>query len=216
MLSDSPAGYWRLGESSGVAADDATGNGLSGTYAGGFTLGQAGAVLGDADGAVLLDGSTGYVSVADAAPLRLASAWSVEAWVYFSSADNYPVVVNKGNTLSRNYNLYVQGGDRSAVLVMTQGAGSYKGMAGATALGLNAWHHLVGTYDGWRCAVRGREFGRLHWPRQAGRTRRRARWRSGEFGTGSNWLSGRVDEVAVYAAALSAGRVAAHYHAAAG
>jgi len=44
-----PAGYWRLGESSGTVAADVSGHGLTGTYVGAPTLGAAGALAGDSD-----------------------------------------------------------------------------------------------------------------------------------------------------------------------
>ena len=46
VLGDTPTGYWRLGESSGTTASDASGNGLAATYNGGFTLGAGGALSG--------------------------------------------------------------------------------------------------------------------------------------------------------------------------
>ena len=48
VLADGPRSYWRLGETSGTSAADVTGaNG--GTYGGGVTLGQPGALTGDPD-----------------------------------------------------------------------------------------------------------------------------------------------------------------------
>src|SRR5437588_12014150 len=50
--------YWRLGESSGTTACDSYGAN-AGTYQGGFTLGRVGAIAGDPDTAVELDGAGG-------------------------------------------------------------------------------------------------------------------------------------------------------------
>ena len=61
--------YWRLGESSGTSACDSYGAN-TGTYQGGFTLGAAGAIAGDPDTAVTLDGSSGTVSVPHSASLE--------------------------------------------------------------------------------------------------------------------------------------------------
>jgi hypothetical protein len=49
-----PAGYWRMGESSGTVAADSSGHGLTGTYVGAPTLGAAGALAGDSDTGMLL------------------------------------------------------------------------------------------------------------------------------------------------------------------
>ena len=45
--SDAPAGYWRLGEASGTTLTDSSGHANNGTYLGGVTLGQPGALVGD-------------------------------------------------------------------------------------------------------------------------------------------------------------------------
>ncbi len=53
--------YWRLGESSGSTAVDSK-DSNNGTYTGGFTLGKPGAITGDSNTSVRLDGSSGYLS----------------------------------------------------------------------------------------------------------------------------------------------------------
>src|SRR4051794_39973340 len=45
---DTPVGYWRLDETSGTSATDSTG-GRTGTYTGGYTLNQTGALSDVAD-----------------------------------------------------------------------------------------------------------------------------------------------------------------------
>jgi hypothetical protein len=69
-------GDWRLGESSGTTAVDTTGQ-HNGTYTGGFTLRAPGAILGDTNTAVTLNGSTGKVALPS---LASASNWTVQAW----------------------------------------------------------------------------------------------------------------------------------------
>ena len=68
------AGYWRLGEQSASSAFDELG--LSdGTYTGAVSLGIAGAIPGDPNTAVSLDGTTGQIKVPS---LGSASDWTVE------------------------------------------------------------------------------------------------------------------------------------------
>src|SRR2546423_2892375 len=72
--------YWRLGESSGTAACDSwSANG--GAYQGGYSLGRLGALAGDSNTAVGLDGSTGQVSVPHPTSVDVGDTFSVEAWV---------------------------------------------------------------------------------------------------------------------------------------
>lgn len=54
---------WKLNETSGTVATDTSGNVHSGTYTGGFTLGQPRIALGIPDTDVSFNGTTGYVTV---------------------------------------------------------------------------------------------------------------------------------------------------------
>jgi hypothetical protein len=74
-------GYWRLGESSGSTAVDATGQ-HNGTYAGGVSLGAPGAILGNPNTSVALDGASGRVALPH---LGSASDWTIEGWTNLSS-----------------------------------------------------------------------------------------------------------------------------------
>src|SRR5439155_18610034 len=70
ILADNPTAYWRLDEASGSSAADSKGSN-TGTYSSGVTKNQGGATA-DGDAAVDLNGTSGYISVPDASPLRLA------------------------------------------------------------------------------------------------------------------------------------------------
>lgn len=72
VMSHSPLGYWRLGETSGTTAADISGNGRNGTYTGTYTLNRPSLIPSDtANGALGCGASTGYVNVppGDAIPL---------------------------------------------------------------------------------------------------------------------------------------------------
>lgn len=76
VLADLPALYWRLGDASGTAAADSSGNGRDGTFGGAPTLAQAGLLPGDPDDCVTFNGGTdhceiGYASWLDTADLTL-------------------------------------------------------------------------------------------------------------------------------------------------
>jgi hypothetical protein len=97
VLADNPAGYWRLGESSGTVAADATGGGNPGTYLGGVTLGVPGGLPGDPDRAARLDGSNDRVSMGDPASGVLdfgTSDFTVELWLR-TSVNQERLVVGK-------------------------------------------------------------------------------------------------------------------------
>jgi len=64
ILAAKPVGYWRLGESSGAAAADETGNQHDGKYVGRPKLGEPGAISGDSNSSITLDGKS-YVEIPD-------------------------------------------------------------------------------------------------------------------------------------------------------
>src|ERR1019366_5491825 len=94
VLSDSPSGYWQLGESSGTTAVDSSGNGNNGTYSStGVTLGRSGALAADPTTAAAFDGSTGKVSLSTPGlPTSSGSNVTVEFWMDWngSSASTMP------------------------------------------------------------------------------------------------------------------------------
>jgi hypothetical protein len=64
VLADHPVAYWRLGESSGPVAVDATGHGHNGIYHGHITYGEAGVIQGEPNTAIGLHGKE-YVEIPD-------------------------------------------------------------------------------------------------------------------------------------------------------
>lgn len=70
--------YWRLGDLTGTTATD-NGGTYPGTYTGSFTLAQTGAIFGDANKAVAMNG-TGYVVMPNNAALHPGNTFSFEVW----------------------------------------------------------------------------------------------------------------------------------------
>ena len=103
MLALQPDAYWRLDEVSGVAAINAANPGTyDGVYAPntggvwtGGTLGQAGALAGDADKAALFDGSNGYVNCGDVLAMERTDVFSFAFWVRRSDDATNRVVISK-------------------------------------------------------------------------------------------------------------------------
>jgi hypothetical protein len=93
IMADTPSGYWRLGETSGNA----------GTYAGGVTLDQPGAIA-DVNAAARFDGVNDGVSVPDSNTLDMPSAVTVEAWVKRTKSGSQVILGKPGNGTHRNEN----------------------------------------------------------------------------------------------------------------
>jgi hypothetical protein len=88
VLSDGPYLYYRLQETSGTAAADASGNGVGGTYAGTTTLNETSGkpVTGETASRYVTLGSGGRVSFPSTVP-RNATQVTLEAWVYRATLD---------------------------------------------------------------------------------------------------------------------------------
>jgi hypothetical protein len=79
VLADSPVGYFRLDETTGVAAVDLVG-GPNGTYVGNVMLAQPGA-FSDANTSVGFDGANSAVTLADRFDFTGTKPFSLEAWI---------------------------------------------------------------------------------------------------------------------------------------
>ena len=212
VLGDGPGTYLRLDDSGPVAAATV---GSAGTYVGGVTHGQSGALANDGDQSVQLDGSTGYVDAGLAN--QSWSALTVEVWFLASASGqngNPRLVANSHTDIDGNgfQLMYNNGGGNGFFDVGTvNGVGSASWNVG---LSPGQWYHYVGTYDG--STVKAYLNGVLVGSASAtGNVRP-----SGlDVNIGRNpayngdYFNGTIDEVAIYPVALSAAQVSAHYNA---
>lgn len=196
VMSDAPAAYWRLGETSGTTAVDERGT-SNGTYSGGHTLGATGALVNDANTAVDFNGSTGQVSVPSVPALALTSQVTIEAWVNPDTLAGTRFVVNKGTW----YYLYILNG--TTVFGIHSG-GSYLYLT-SPAVTAGAWQHLVGTYDGANLVLYRNGVIVAQAPSTGAITSTTAPV------VVSQAFDGRLDEVAVYGTALTQAQALAHY-----
>ena len=105
VIADGPISYWRLGDTSGTTASDVAGAN-PGTYTGGVTLGQQGALTGDPDSAASFDGVNDYVLVPDSSSLDLTAGVTVEAWVKRNRSGVWQVLLGKPGTGQSKYENY--------------------------------------------------------------------------------------------------------------
>jgi hypothetical protein len=147
-----PVAHWKFDEGSGTTTYDGTNNNNDGTLGDGTcTPGQHPSscpawITGKFGSALSFDGVDDYVDVPDTtgSVLDISSSISLEAWVYprsFPGSDNATVVTKSGS-----YYLSINtSGKAQAYLDGTTNPG-YHIMD--TTLTLNAWNHLIWTYDG--------------------------------------------------------------------
>lgn len=207
VMADAPSGYWRLGEASGTAAADASGNGRTGTVAGGVTLGQTGALADDSDKAMLFNGSTGYVSV-PATGLKPTGALTLEALIYYAaSADVAPDPIFLTQDATGNYLRSVHG-----VPLVSIRVGGVQTTIQGTSLPAAAWYHIAATWasgDRLRLYVGGVQVAQSASIISGTLDNSGSIVEIGRF-SGSLYFKGRIDEAAIYPTAKSAARILVH------
>jgi hypothetical protein len=226
VIASSPIGYWRLGETSGSVANDFIA-GNNGTYFN-ATLNQAGYSLTDANKAVAVSGVNSYVGNISGSAINFTGEtnFTLEVWVKGSPSQNNEATIiakgigNNGITRTEQFALDVAGG---FYRFFTAGDGTiYAAEANAGPNG--AWQHIVAVYDHLNTLGGGQKSylyvnGEL---KGTGNTRfsglnattSPVSFGSKRLGFSPNYdgtFNGTIDEVAIYATALDASTVQAHY-----
>jgi len=215
VLADNPIGYWRLGETSGSNALDASGSDLHGSYRGVVTLGQQAGVVTDSDTSALFDGSTAHVDVGHRSILNgLTNDFTVEAWVKGTG----PIVSTRyfaGGVHQRGFQFQVM----SERLTFT--TFGFKDHTLAYSFPSHRWTHVAVAFHSSNDAsfyVDGDYEGTVYGSQPA--TTSSGRLNIGRHPvphpiTGAqHHFTGSIDEVAIYGTALTAEKIQAHYLAA--
>jgi hypothetical protein len=245
ILSRGPVAYWRLGELNGPAAADASGNGHAGPYFGNPTFGEPGAILGDPDGAVGLDGVGEYVEIADSVDFSQPQSGvglTVEAWIRPDSltfagqtTQDYVHWLGKGEAGDFEWGLRFYSQDspsrpnRISAYIWNPVGGEGAGAYFQDTLTAGNWIHVVACYDPGDQSDAGAGVsiyrdgtlrgspasspGALYSSFDIVPAHGPAPLRLGTRDLGS-FFTGALDEIAIYPRILSAGEIAANYHAA--
>jgi RHS repeat-associated protein len=198
-----PAAYYRLDETSGTTAADASGNGNNGTYSGGYSLGHGGAYSGSGTSVAFSGGTvTGSVPNLNTA----AGAYNtVELWVNWNGTSS---VMPFG--FGSNYDLYFASG----YFGFNTGCGD---LYGTTAPSANTWHYVVAEfYNGlpqngaklWIDGVQQPLSVRIGTP--CSDTVSSSFDISGWPHDGGYRMNGSIDEVAIYNTALTPAEITSH------
>jgi hypothetical protein len=205
------AAYWRLGESSGTSAADASGNGRTGTYTNGFTLGAPGGVTGDGNTGVTLDGVDGHVVVANHASLHPASQITVEALISRAVTGVTHVVAAAGASTGNDWWLDITA---NAIRFGVKVGGSIYFPSGGTLAALTKYH-VAGVYDGEtvRVYLNGTQVASDATPSGNMNTTTQAVTLGTYSDATVGFFNGVLDEVAIYGRALTAQEIATRYRA---
>lgn len=219
VMADNPIAYYTFDDAStaGPAANLGFGGAaLQGSY------GDAASLAGGISGTALsLNTESGsWVDVADTADalaFRGSAAFTLEAWVNTTGGSNaWARILDRGNSANAG-NLWTLIGNANSsgnVLFERKGAGAINHLD--VSLNDGQWHHVVGTYDGaeMNLYIDGNHVGAIEGGLMGGNLNDLQVLRIGANPNGAERFNGLIDEVAIYDAALSADRIAAHYAAA--
>jgi len=148
ILALSPVLYWRLGESSGTSAVDASGNGHAGTYVGSPTLAQTGAIAGDANTAVLFNGTSQYVSGPSLGLATNAGVLTYICWIKTTSTGDV-LALAEGNSADANPICGFVLGDTGTgkIAFMFRGANNTIEFSSTGTVNDGNWHMLAAVID---------------------------------------------------------------------
>ncbi len=209
VAGDGPVSYWRLGDATGASAADSIGTN-PGSYRNGVTTGRPSLLSSDsANPAALFDGVNDSVSVPSSSGLAPTGAVTVEAWVRptaLPTAGSFASVASKGESYALQFN------GPQLEFTTIQGATRRRVQAAPGAVVAGQTYHVVGTYDGTtqRLYVNGAQVASA--PFSGPLNANNASVVMGSWDTTSEFASATIDDVAVYAKALTAAQVTNHYN----
>jgi hypothetical protein len=196
-----PVAAYAFNEGTGTTAADASGTGNTGTLSGATwtTAGKNG-------GAASFNGSSAMITVPDSTSLRLTSGMTMSAWVRPTTLSGWRTVLLKERTNGLSYGLYAHDGSRPAAYINTGGAD--RDATGGAALPANTWTHVAATYDG---ATLRLFINATQAASQSGSGNLISSTGALRIGGNQVWgeyFSGQIDDVRIYARALSAAEIA--------
>lgn len=210
VLADNPIRYYRLSETSGTTATDSGSQAQNGTINAGVTLKAVPVILYDSDMAMTFNGSsTSYISLPTTGLPSGSQPWTIEGWVRFSATpSSFTTIVAFGSKAGNLEQANIMAMNDMSVL-LTAYFGDIQSPPGT--MQLNAPNHIVGTYDGTstRLYVNG-QFVAGPVPYALNVTLAWA-YIGASNSPLTNFITGDIDEVAIYNTALSPTRIQAHY-----
>lgn len=189
-------------EDGGSDADDDSGNGHDGDIEGADWTSQG--KYGDA---LSFNGSSDWVTIDSSPLLNLITGMTLEAWVYPTTATGVHDILIKEGASAEIYNLYARNW-QGLPEVNTAIDGTNR-TANGTALAVNTWTHVAGTFDGniLRLYINGTQVDST--PVTGTIATSNGPLRIGGNSLWGEFFQGRIDEVRIYNRALTQAQIQA-------
>ncbi len=182
----------------------------------GVLTNSASYAAGEVGQSFLLDGSSGYVVIADSPSLEPVSV-TLEAWVKIFSTNGTQLIFAKplGAGTFDSYGLALANGAPLAAICDTNGFGTFLSITNTLTLG--QWYHLAYTYD----ATSGQQALYVNGTAEASGNAGKSMSYDAhplllgadiENGVPSYFLNGQIDEASIYGRALGADEIASIYN----
>jgi hypothetical protein len=197
-------GHWTFDEGQGAIAHDSSGNGLDGTLRDGPTWVTGGQV----GGALDFNGSTAYVEIPHDPLLSLTAEITIAAWTNMrTTASGEMAIVSKGSWAANNLPYEVTE-DAGGVIYWQFYNDAGRDTCSPTSPSAGEWHHIAATYDGkvFKCYIDG-TLGE-EWAYAGTMPKNTASVTIGRRSGGGTYFNGMIDDVQLWARALSAAEIA--------
>lgn len=205
------AAFYPLNEASGTVAHDLSANGYNGAINGGVTLGVASLLAQDAETCMTFDGVSGQITLPVGLDLSTFTALTLELWCIVGSTPNNAMIANSNSITSNLGAGLFTNGSNIYSSVGKSGSGSTVADGQTPIYGYT--YHLALTWDG--ATLRLYKNGAEIYTSVAFAGPIAASGHALAIGyepaTAAQFFHGQIQKVAIYHAALSPGRIVAHY-----
>ena len=143
-----PAGFWKFDEGAGATAFDSSGHANDGAIMGGAAYTAAGiAPVGGNLFALTFDGVDNFVEIANDSDLDMTAAYSVSVWANVTDVATYRPIVFRGATDANDIEVYVQSGSGDLIVAHNRGNGGIFDFVGFDDPPAGLFHLAI-TFDG--------------------------------------------------------------------
>ena len=220
ILDDHPTNYYRLGDLTGTAATDSSGNARHATYSGSYSLNQTPAITNTSDNdRSFYTPVNGGATLAAASMPTITNLLSGEAWINPDSLTGYNNWFGRYNAdqalgiTNWSWGFYSNGANLELMLYSTAATAVYA-TTSDNPLQVGVWQHVAFSYDGNRMRV---FLNGVEQVNQAATpvlaTAALADFKIGLNNATARNFKGYIDEVAVYDYPLGPEQIQAHYNA---